>query len=899
MNATIARRCFWREYRMGRSFWIAMWVLTVGLQLVWLANNAYWHMSSSRRPLWDIAMVMPLIYAMGWAATAFSREHESGSFALLNTLPTTFTPIWLGKVGFTLISSLLLGLALTLATLTLGAVPQFDLTWASVWALWLITIAGIGTVCSQWIKRPLTATFVAGSFLAVISLWPTNGSMSMGQQVSWLNQGLLFLFGAVALVVSYAQTRPWLQDRLRWSVLRRPRAQARLAAGLQSGGSWRSPLGRFGWVAWRRLGVVGAMMLVAVLLSALFFVEAEDTVLQPLAFLVLAAWPVLLGATVFYCEQDPLHARFLIGQGVSPRQIWWSKQLLGTAILLAVCLSILPLLELRHHSHAARYMLETKHAYWPYVVLAYGAGQLVSITVRSTLVGLAVASFLGLVLIGWAALYTLLGIPLWIGVAIPVVGMLVTSRWRAQAWLLEWHGVRHWFAPAAALAGTLGLLFAAFNGYRATEIPRVPPAFDVAQVIARADERYNATAAEQIGSAADRLSSQPWPTVPRYQADSLQMVQEGDGTAVAWAYLPLPMPPAELAALEDAAELLTPALDTAIDQADGLVRSARWTWAAMRDRGTEDLQRLGRLYIARARAGQERGELAAAAKDFQRALQLCQQFRRGGDPISWSNAAAVEAIVLDNLIFWAAAARQDAEQVASLEISLLRYWADEPPWATPLEVEFIRTSRLVEGLPDSLDALPIAPEAVPFTYAMLLLPGEKARLRRLVNLQAWTSMSAFPTAVRQRLDGVRGVSNDTGSAWHETTPLSNFLRPSSDWLALSLADLQERRAAARLRLLLIEHRLRFGEYPAETEDRDVPDVILQRAERRVRQARFSGSSDAVSDSWSFDRFRYRRLSDDTPDRYAEFNEPLGSYVVDAQGALALRTDQRTYPLPTK
>ena len=106
-------------------------------------------------------------------------------------------------------------------------------------------------------------------------------------------------------------------------------------------------------------------------------------------------------------------------------------------------------------------------------------------------------------------------------------------------------------------------------------------------------------------------------------------------------------------------------------------------------------------------------------------------------------------------------------------------------------------------------------------------------------------------------------------------------------------------AAAQLRLLLIEHRIAFGEYPAETEDRDVPDIILQRAEMHARQAHFSGSSDAVSASWPFDLFRYRRLSDDAPDRYAEFNEPLGSYAVDAQGALALLTDQRTYPLPTK
>ena len=162
---------------------------------------------------------------------------------------------------------------------------------------------------------------------------------------------------------------------------------------------------------------------------------------------------------------------------------------------------------------------------------------------------------------------TRLGIPAWIVVAIPATGLLVSSRLRVKPWLLEWNGVRHWLAPVSALAATLVLLFTAFTWYRATEIPRVAPAFDVAQFTQQADDRYNASAAEQIWSSANELSSQRWQTAPRYQADSLQIVREETGTAVAWGTLPLLVPAVERDALWDASALLTPALEAAVDEA--------------------------------------------------------------------------------------------------------------------------------------------------------------------------------------------------------------------------------------------------------------------------------------------------------------------------------------------
>ena len=256
MNTSITQRWFWREYRLGRSFWIAMFALTVTLELFWLASNAYWNFDTSRHALWGIAIVMPMVYVLGWAATSFSREHETGSFAMLTTLPTTFTPVWLGKVGFTLVSGLLLAIALAVVTILLGATPKLDALGSSLWVHWLV--AGVATFCSQWIKRPLTSTFVAGGILGVSSLWPTNSSMTIEAQLTWLNQGVLFLIGAFAFVGSYPQTKPWLQDRLRWSLPWHARSRVASVTGPCAAGNWRQQVGYWpgcrggGWGPWPR-----------------------------------------------------------------------------------------------------------------------------------------------------------------------------------------------------------------------------------------------------------------------------------------------------------------------------------------------------------------------------------------------------------------------------------------------------------------------------------------------------------------------------------------------------------------------------------------------------------------------------------------------------------------------
>jgi hypothetical protein len=921
MNATMAWRYFWREYRMARSFWIAIFALTVGLQLMWLAAIAIWpqsigHDSDSTTPLWGIAVVMPLIYVLGWAATAFSREHESGSFTLLTELPTHPAPIWLGKLGFTLLSSLALGLFLAVATWLLGTIPWVNATTLAYWGLWLVSIAGVGSVCSQWIKRPLTATFATGALILVVALFPTNRSASLRDQIHWLNQGVIFALGLVAFACSYPATRLWLADRLSFSgALAAPRARPGFG-GVDVAAGWKSQFWRHAWVGWRRLGMIwlatGVLAVVAAAtVAATFVTRRPPTTLQALSglsVLILVAWPLVLGTTLFHCEQAAEHARLLVAQGVSPARFWGLRQLAGWSCVVALCLAIAAIGGTQEQfRHAMKVM---HHGYWAYVILAFASSQWISMTVRSSLTAHAVAALAGGVVMGWTALHSWLAIPWWIAVAIPGTGLLLASRLRASAWLLEWNQLLHWRGAALALLATLVLLLVAFTTYRVTEIPRVELTFNVAEFTAAVDAQYNASAADTLRKAGAALLGAVAARPMRYEQTSVDLVRDGEAQAVAWASLPLPIPEAESRWLAEAGEILTRAVDQAVRQAHGLDDSSRWQPQYLGYSGLLETGRLGNLWVARARQHQQAGRLDEAAEDYQRSLMLCLQLRRQGIPLAWLIASRLEQMTLDNLVFWAAAPGQDAERVTKTSQWLVDHWHEQPPWDTPMKVEYIIHSRLVEGLPDSLDQLGgLGPDATWMVYAVRLLPGEKARLRRFLLAEFAPWISVFQSASGSDLLTLwRGQSVAMGRSsiqaqaenppqveWRRTTPLSPLLLTSGSKLLDLQLDLPQCRGATLLRMLLVEHRLLTGEYPAVADDGQLPEPITDRATMLL--APTNGARGEVLEPGEFS---YERLPEEPDMRYLEFNEPLGTFITDAGGQLAIitRTGPRAvYPLP--
>ena len=87
MNNPIFWRLVWKEYRLMRSFWIAMAVLAVILELI--ACISVWSPNDSVQMIFAMALVLPAFYAMGCGATLFATEHETGTYQFQRALPVS------------------------------------------------------------------------------------------------------------------------------------------------------------------------------------------------------------------------------------------------------------------------------------------------------------------------------------------------------------------------------------------------------------------------------------------------------------------------------------------------------------------------------------------------------------------------------------------------------------------------------------------------------------------------------------------------------------------------------------------------------------------------------------------------------------------------------------------
>ncbi len=112
-----------------------------------------------------------------------------------------------------------------------------------------------------------------------------------------------------------------------------------------------------------------------------------------------------------------------------------------------------------------------------YLVVAYAAGQLCSILLRSGILAGVFGLAAGALAVGWARLMVALGVPwFWSVLPVPVV-LLAASRWRASDWLLERGGLRARLKIVAMLGLPAAALCGGVVAYRVYQIPRVDPGF--------------------------------------------------------------------------------------------------------------------------------------------------------------------------------------------------------------------------------------------------------------------------------------------------------------------------------------------------------------------------------------------------------------------------------------
>jgi hypothetical protein len=342
----------WKEYRLLRSLWLTFFALAMLLQFAALMSVTRSYATSQEFVTFLFAMTvwLPAFYALGCGATMFAAEKDDGTYEWLRVLPIDGLRVFAGKLLFAVPSTALLFVAVVLITRSFGrGVMPLDETARQLWGAWgvaALEALAWGALISLISRRPLLSAVIA----AAVGSTVTHLIVAMYVSNFWLLEAYtsalpvrLFIV-AIVFAVDLILARGWLanprpvrvvpQRQRTWT---RDRSGERTTAAL--GSRWRRIL-RLCWQDWRqsRRAVVayfaiGALAGVAVGRVFVYGTSAWSG-LSFATGLFSAVLCALLGAMVYRGDHEEDRYRFLAEHAVSPRDVWWARQLYwGTVAL--------------------------------------------------------------------------------------------------------------------------------------------------------------------------------------------------------------------------------------------------------------------------------------------------------------------------------------------------------------------------------------------------------------------------------------------------------------------------------------------------------------------------------------------------------------------------------------
>jgi len=177
-STALFQRFAWKEYRMLRSFWLAVGVLGVLMQ--WTTTQLMLNTDGSSNSMLLMAWGAAALYAIGAAVTLFSAEREEQTHAFLIRLPGRWLPMFAAKVTLAIGSALGLGLILcvTGAWIASGLWPLADefQNAAAIGGVAVLEATAWGLLFSLCMKQPLLAAVSAigaASFAAQLAIAST------------------------------------------------------------------------------------------------------------------------------------------------------------------------------------------------------------------------------------------------------------------------------------------------------------------------------------------------------------------------------------------------------------------------------------------------------------------------------------------------------------------------------------------------------------------------------------------------------------------------------------------------------------------------------------------------------------------------------------------------------
>jgi len=504
----VFHRFAWKEYRMLRGFWLALFVLAALQQ--WVSTQLLdagpmvsgWMFASA----WGAAA----LYAVGAAITLFGAENEERTREFLQILPTQWLPMFLAKVAVAVASALLLagGLCLTgwlLAGRVWPSTADRQLA-LSVGCVALLEATAWGLLFSLKWRQPLLAAVAAlaaasvGAQLAIAFTPDARNAFTIDSYYEAIPARLLLCLGLFSLDVVLG--RRWLQPRSarKWKLRKKaalrdlpaPSEVVSAAGRAIAAAPRRRMLTRLLWQTWREswkpmLAAIplAVFLMVALLIPTGGLTRTVDLPIQVLAFLFL---PALLGALVFRADQQQNHRLFLTAHAARPRFVWLARQLvwLGATLLIAIGVQMVIAVVMGNvvsdglmrylrsgwgyngivsvdsdyysnwmqawdYQSTKMFLMRGTALGWSALFTAYALGQCCSMTLKREVLAGFLALVFSVVLAAWAVVVMFWRLsPVWFVLPLGVGAMLATWL-RAPNWIVGRRRLRTWLMPALAV----------------------------------------------------------------------------------------------------------------------------------------------------------------------------------------------------------------------------------------------------------------------------------------------------------------------------------------------------------------------------------------------------------------------------------------------------------------
>lgn len=476
-------RMVWKELLAARDFWLAV------LAIVVLLDGAAWQVFRDVRTrdftLNAMAVLLPLLHALGCGAISFSIEREDGTHDWLRRISAPDGAVFAAKLLVSQISIVTLTSLVMLATQCLvnSDYQANGQQWLGL--LMAVTLTGVISLgASMLTRRVLPAVFLA--FFAFASVAGIGSAMmavahelSRGEQFRSLGpEGFLpwwLLLVMALLTVECWLAERWLNETPWWKKIWRGDPAKKLK--VQRDAAWfeHSPspemkaFGRLLWREWREARVWLWLLPIAFAPWLAFEVEEYDQSLRRFGTsfshglfmlgtmpvlatlsIMLTMLPTLWGVWAMHHDQRQGLFRFLSDRGGSPTGIWLSKHAvwLPQVLLLALIAGT----TLGWHLHWAK---PAEFGLFVAFALAgalqgYAAGQWLAQLIRSPLTSLFLASVLSLLLAGWSQLLWVIDAP-GLYQLVPAATLLLASWVHASDWLEERWTWRAWLKIVVAV----------------------------------------------------------------------------------------------------------------------------------------------------------------------------------------------------------------------------------------------------------------------------------------------------------------------------------------------------------------------------------------------------------------------------------------------------------------